>query len=165
MPVPFGYVRPVDRQFNAPGERVDTEPAVAGDAVVTVPYEVVAGGRVPWCMFRGPRATVVLLDGPIIADHTDDRRLGHLRAEAVLAAAATVGEPVEFLLLEGMVLARGAADHSACVEVCAACVGQYLGLRVVGAEEKRMSERDLCHAVFSFPKRLCFNSKHNYTIY
>ena len=120
MPVLFGHALPVDLEFDAPFQGVDAQPAVGQDRIVTVPHEIVTGGRVLQRPLRLPWVSEAFLDGPVVADHADDGRLGHLRADMVGFAQMPVGKVVEFPLGERPVRLRDAAHMVAAGEVCRA---------------------------------------------
>lgn len=134
------HARPVNVDFDASVERVHAQPSVLEDRVVTVPHEVVPGARVFQRTFRLPWRSLVLLDGPVVAYHADDGRLGHLRAHMVCVSQMTVGELVEFLLGEGAVRFGDAAHMVAACEVRIAGAFQQFGFGGGWCQPHRMGQ-------------------------
>ena len=121
---------PVNGDFDSPFKSIHAQSPVFKDAVVPVPYEVVAGGMV-FRLASRPRTTVHGFDGPVVPDDADYGRLRHLRSHVVFIAEPTVDKPVECFLAECPIVPRCLADHVAAVEVSGARVGERL--RLVGS--------------------------------
>ena len=118
---------PIDGDFNSPLKSVYAQSPVFEDAVVPVPYEVVAGGmvfRVSGC----PRASMHGLDCPVVPDDAVYGGTCHLRTDVVFVAEPAVNELVECFLAKRPMLPRCLADHVATVEIGGACIGECLGL-------------------------------------
>lgn len=131
---------PVNGDFDSPFKSIHAQSPVFKDAVVPVPYEVVAEGLV-FRLAGRPRASVHGFDGPIVPDDVDYGRLRHLRAHVVFIAEPTIDKLVERFLTECPVLPRCLADHVATVKVSGARVGERL--RLVGSrfDTHRVGER------------------------
>ena len=140
MTVRLRHVSPVNGDFDSPLKGVYAQSPVFEDAVVPVPYEVVAGGMV-FRLAGCPRASMILLDCPVVPDDAVYGGTCHLRSDVVFVAEPTVDEPVECFLIERPVLPRGRADHVATVKVSGARIGERL--RLVGSrfDTHRVGER------------------------
>ena len=121
---------PVNGDFDSPIKSIHAQSPVFKDAVVPVPYEVIAGGMVFWLACR-PRTPLHDFDGPIVPDDADYGRLRHLRSHVVLVAEPTVNKLVERFLTERSMLPHCLADHVATVKVSGARVGECF--RLVGS--------------------------------
>ena len=131
---------PIDGDFDSPVNSAYAQPPVFKDAVVPVPYEVVAG-RTIFRLTGCPRTSMHGFDCSIVPDDADYGRLRHLRAHMVFVAKPTVNKPVERFLAERPMLPGCLADHVAAAEVSGARVGERL--RLVGSrfDTHRVGER------------------------
>lgn len=113
---------PIDSGFDSPIDGAYAQSPIFEDAVVSVPYKVIAGGMVfrlagcPWASMYG-------FDCSIVPDDADYGRLGYLSAHMVFVAESTVYEPTKCFLAKRPMLPCGRADHVATTEIGGTCVG------------------------------------------